>query len=97
MGDLAYAIVHDGLLGTDRYHELEVTMTDPKTLPESDPRRHTMQIRSRLTELTEHLREDVQKVEDPSFKALFETTAEVLTGLEKAIGGYEEKSGNAWS
>lgn len=71
-------------------------MVDPKTLPESDPNRHTMQVRARLTELTEHLREDVQKVDDPSFKALFETTAEVLAGLEKAFAGYEEKTGDAW-
>ncbi len=74
-----------------RYHEMEVTMTDPKTLPESDPYRHTMQVRSRLTELAEHLREDVQKVDDPGFKILFETVADVLTGLEKAVGSYEEK------
>ena len=71
-------------------------MTDPKTLAENDPRRHTMQVRSRLTELAEHLREDVDKVDDPRFKALFETSAEVLTGLEKAFAGYEDKSGNAW-
>ncbi|MDN5755359.1 MAG: hypothetical protein ACTHWW_01230 [Arthrobacter sp.] len=71
-------------------------MTDPKSLPESDPRRHTMQVRSRLTELAEHLREDVDKVDEPRFKALFETSAEVLAGLEKAFAGYEEKSGNAW-
>ena len=58
-------------------------MVDPKTLPESDPNRHTMQIRARLTELTEHLREDVQKVDDPSFKALFETTAEVLAAWKR--------------
>ncbi|MBG0741050.1 hypothetical protein IV500_16885 [Paeniglutamicibacter antarcticus] len=71
-------------------------MVDPKTLPENDPKRHTMQVRSRLTELAEHLREDVEKVDEPGFKALFETTAEVLTGLEKAFAGYEEKTGSAW-
>lgn len=66
-------------------------MLDPKTLPESDPRRHTMQVRSWLTEIAEHLREDVQKVDDPGFKVLFETTSEVLTGLEKSFAAYEEK------
>lgn len=71
-------------------------MVDPKTLPENDPKRHTMQVRSRLTELSTHLREDIEKVDEPRFKALFETTAEVLVGLESAIAGYEEKSGNAW-
>lgn len=75
--------------GTVLCHEMEVTMVDPKSLPESDPQRHTMQVRSRSTELAEHLREDVEKVEEPGFKALFETAAEVLAGLEKAIAGYE--------
>lgn len=68
-------------------------MIDPHTLPESDPQRHTMQTRTRLTELAEHLREDIQKVDDAAFKALFDTTAEVLLGLEKAVANYEEKMG----
>lgn len=68
-------------------------MIDPHTLPESDPQRHTMQARTRLTELAEHLREDIQKVDDAAFKALFDTTAEVLLGLEKAVANYEEKMG----
>lgn len=67
-------------------------MIDPKSLQESDPRRHTMQVRTWLTQMTEHLHEDVQKVDDPSFKTLFETTAEVLTGLEKSFARYETKS-----
>lgn len=69
-------------------------MIDPKSLDESDPRRHTMQVRTWLTQMTEHLHEDVQKVEDPSFKTLFETTAEVLTGLEKAFARYEATTGD---
>lgn len=48
---------------------------------------------TRLTELAEHLREDIQKVDDAAFKALFDTTAEVLLGLEKAVANYEEKMG----
>ncbi len=66
-------------------------MTDPKSLPESDPRRHTMQVRTALTDLAAHLHEDIQKVDDPSFKTLFETTASVLAGLESAVGAYENK------
>lgn len=69
---------------------LEVTMIDPKSLPENDPMRHTMQVRARLTELAEHLREDVQKVDDAGFTALFRTAAEVLAGLERAVAQYEE-------
>ncbi|PYY05213.1 MAG: hypothetical protein DMG69_27845 [Acidobacteria bacterium] len=32
----------------------------------------------------DHTREDVGKINDPKAQALFETTAEVLTGLSKA-------------
>lgn len=71
-------------------------MVDPKSLPQEDPRRHTMQMRRRLTDLAEHLREDVEKVHDARAKALFETTAEVLLGLEKAFADYEEAAEPAW-
>jgi hypothetical protein len=71
-------------------------MIDPKSLPQEDPRRHTMQMRSRLTDLAAHLREDVRKVDDARAKALFETSAEVLLGLEKAFADYEEAAEPAW-
>lgn len=70
-------------------------MIDPKTLPENDPRRHTMQVRSWLADITEHLHEDIQKVDDPGFKTLFGTTAEVLSGLDRAFADYEEKTGDS--
>jgi hypothetical protein len=65
-------------------------MTDPDTLPRSDPRRHTMKCRARMSDLAQHLREDVEKVEDPRAKALFETAAEVLLGLAHAFADFEE-------
>jgi hypothetical protein len=71
-------------------------MVDPKSLPQDDPRRHTMQMRARLTGLAEHLREDVLKVHDVRAKALFETSAEVLLGLEKAFADYEAADEPAW-
>jgi hypothetical protein len=71
-------------------------MTDPNSLPQSDPRRHTMKTRTKLTGLADHLREDVGKVDDARAKALFETTAEVLLGLEKAFADYEEGTEEAW-
>ena len=70
--------------------------TDPKSLPESDPRRHTAQVRTRLADLAQHLREDVSKVEDLRAKALFETAAEVLLGLEHAFADYEAGDEEAW-
>jgi hypothetical protein len=65
-------------------------------LPESDPRYHTGNIKQMLHTVIEHLREDVEKVNDPQAKALFETSAEVLLGLTKAYDHYEQKSEAAW-
>jgi hypothetical protein len=74
----------------------EDTMVDPKSLPPEDPRRHTMQMRARLSDLARHLREDVLKVHDERAKALFETSAEVLIGLERAFADYEAAEEPAW-
>ena len=49
-----------------------------------------------MREIVVHLREDVGKVTDPKAQALFETAAEVLTGLVKAFDDYENKSEAAW-
>ena len=49
-----------------------------------------------MRKLIEHLREDVEKVTEPKAQALFETSAEVLTGLVKAFDDYEHKSEKAW-
>lgn len=71
-------------------------MSDPTDLPENDPRRHTRQVRARLAERIGHLREDVSKVGDPRAQALFETTAEVLAGLEKAYQDFEARDEPGW-
>jgi hypothetical protein len=57
--------------------------------PESDPRYHTANVKSLLDELVHHLREDVAKVNEPKAQALFETSAEVLSGLHTAFEHYE--------
>ena len=49
-----------------------------------------------MGQLIEHLREDVGKVMEPKAHALFDTSAEVLTGLVKAFNDYEKKSEAAW-
>src|ERR1039457_1632980 len=49
-----------------------------------------------MRQLIEHLREDVGKVTEPKAQALFETSAEVVTGLVKAFDDYENKSEEAW-
>ncbi|HWM48653.1 MAG TPA: hypothetical protein VNR11_17240 [Xanthobacteraceae bacterium] len=61
-----------------------------------NPHHHTQKMRQRLRELKDHLREDIAAVDEPQLKAMFETAAEVLGGLEKAFGDYEQKNEPAW-
>jgi hypothetical protein len=63
---------------------------------ESDPRVHTQKMQKRLKEIQDHLREDIEKVDEPQLKAMFETAAEVLGGLMKAFSDYERKNEAAW-
>jgi hypothetical protein len=61
-----------------------------------DPRHHTQKMRQCLTETVAHLREDIEKVDEPQLKAMFETSAEVLLGLSKAFSDYERRNESAW-
>jgi len=63
---------------------------------ETDPRYHIQHVRNMMQDIITHLREDIGKVTDPKAEALFETTAEVLTGLNTAFEHYEEKAEEAW-
>jgi hypothetical protein len=63
---------------------------------ERDPFHHTRNMQQRLKEIMAHLREDVEKVDEPQLKAMFETSAEVLGGLVKAFRDYELKNEAAW-
>ncbi len=65
-------------------------------LSEQDPRHHTRKMQQRLEQTIDHLREDVTKIDEPQAKAMFETSAEVLTGLVKAFHDYEQKNEAAW-
>jgi hypothetical protein len=56
--------------------------------PESDPRHHVANIQRMLTDVLNHCREDAAKVSEPKAQALFETTAEVLNGLNTAYEHY---------
>jgi hypothetical protein len=69
---------------------------DRERYAESDPRHHTIKIRGMLSDVRDHLRQDVRKVEDPRAEALFETTAEVLGGLITAYEHYEHGAEEAW-
>ena len=61
-----------------------------------DPRHHTQKMQKALHNIREHLREDIQKVDEPQLKAMFETSVEVLGGLEKAFKDYEQKNEKSW-
>ena len=67
-----------------------------KLSSKNTPIHHTQKIKARMGHLIEHLREDVGKITEPKAMALFETSAEVLTGLVKAFNDYEKKSEAAW-
>ncbi len=61
-----------------------------------DPEHLVRATRERLDALVSDLRRDIGRTDDPQFKALFETTAEVLIGLAKAFRDYEGKHEAAW-
>jgi hypothetical protein len=63
----------------------------------NDPRHHTKKMEKRFHETADHLREDIKVIQDPRARALFETAAEVLGGLEKAFHDYDKKDELAWS
>lgn len=62
----------------------------------TDARTHTGNIKSELDGLIAHLRQDVDRVTDVKARVLFETTAEVLTGLKKAYDDYDNGSESAF-
>jgi hypothetical protein len=66
------------------------------TASQKNPQHHTQKMKERLKETVTHLRQDIDKVDEPQLKAMFETSAEVLTGLVKALDDYEKKNESAW-
>jgi hypothetical protein len=63
---------------------------------EKDPKHHLRRMKQRLEETVTHLRQDIEKVDEPQLAAMFETSAEVLKGLIKAFDDYEKKNEAAW-
>jgi hypothetical protein len=56
--------------------------------PPNDPRYHTANIRAALDDMIQRLRDDTHQFDEPKAQALFETSAEVLTGLRTAFSHY---------
>lgn len=67
---------------------MNTTITDPKI--------HAQSIQKMLDELVAHSRKDIDRVDEPRFQALLETTAEVLLGLKKAFSDYAEGKERVW-
>ena len=80
----------------DINHKTAAELERAQSERERNPRHHTQQMAHRLEELVQHLREDIKKVDEPQLQALFETSAEVLSGLVKAFRDYERKNEAAW-
>ncbi len=70
-------------------------MPDPSAYPDDDPRHHTARLRGMLDAVVTHAREDIGKISEPKAQALFETTAEVCSGLINAFDDYDKKA-PAW-
>ena len=66
------------------------------TIANGDPKHHVKKMQQQLHDITQHLREDIDKIDEPQCKAMFETAAEVLGGLTKAFNDYLNKSEKAW-
>jgi hypothetical protein len=71
-------------------------MIERMQYPKSDPRHHSQKTKQMFHEVADHSRQDMDKVSDLKAQALFETTAQVLIGLEKAFTHFERRSENAW-
>ena len=75
------------------------TMRQPNAAGEKthDPMFHAANIEKMLDDVTKHIRDDIERVDnDPRAQALFETSAEVLQGLTKAYHDFQAKSEKAW-
>jgi hypothetical protein len=62
----------------------------------NDARHITEKMRHAFAGLQHQLREDVDKVDEPQLKALFEESAEVMGALAKTFEDYQRKSEPAW-
>jgi hypothetical protein len=67
-----------------------------KQINSSDPRLHSLNVQSALSEIVDHLQYDTVLVNAPRFEALLETSREVLKGLRKAFEDYDAASEKAW-
>ena len=60
-----------------------------QTLVTKDPKAHAAHIEKMLTEVIDHMRSDVDRVDNAKAQVLFETSAEVLIGLRTAYQHFQ--------
>ena len=60
------------------------------------PQQHAAHIASLLQQAQQECKSDVGRVTDPKAQALFETVAETLGGICKALGDYQQGNEAAW-
>lgn len=65
-------------------------------LNSNDPKEHAQHLEKYISELRDFCHAEIKRVNDPKAQALFETTAEVLTGLEKAFSDFQSENEGAW-
>jgi hypothetical protein len=51
--------------------------------------RRTAAMKARLRADIEHLRRDIERIDDPRLKTMFQTSADVLSGLIKAYDDFD--------
>jgi hypothetical protein len=61
------------------------------------PIHHTRKMSAQFSQLIEHLRRDIVEVDEPQFRAICETAAEVMGGLVTTFRHYEQKREAAWN
>jgi hypothetical protein len=75
---------------------IETIQTEAKMTDADNRDSHrTQMMRPRLQQTIDHLREELRKVDEPQFKAMLETSAEALGGLD-GIQALEHKKGSHW-
>jgi hypothetical protein len=58
---------------------------------------HAKKIKAEIEVLIHHMRADIKEVSEPQARAMFETSAEVLTGMAKAFEDYQKQGEKAWT
>jgi hypothetical protein len=69
---------------------------DFQTTESDNPKNHVQDVEKNISQLIELCRAEIKLVKEPKAKVLFETTAEVLSGLEKAFSDYQSENVGAW-